>query len=266
MLNKSFEIGLQDNDSNVLLLEVGETYCVLSFLNTTRNSLDALQVYTFESAAVEESIREMLNSVIEATTLDKVVFSSAFPEALLIPRKFYSSNSFVNALYPTPNSRGMHDVVSDWQLVTSYTIPDSIFQIIRSRFSNVEFIHAYTSFLKENNGITADHQLRVHFVGNQFRVLLKKHQQVYLVQTYSFASPMDVVYYLLKILTEFGISQEDVHLVLSGFIDEKSALYKDLYSFFLNIDFVSATTLILSQQDHPNHFFTSTHNLAACVL
>lgn len=265
-MNKSFEIGSRSIHSNVLFMEIGESYCILSFLNGADSVLDAVEVYTFERFSAEQNLREIIDLIPADKSFEKVIVAPAFSEALLMPRKLYSSHSFLKILYNVPQEACLHDVVAEWQLVTSYAIPVSLSEIISDRFPAVSFTHVYTPFLKVPSGIDAAYQLSVHFMNNQFRVLLKMHGQIHLVQTYSYASPMDVVYYLLKILTEFQLSQEEVHLLLSGFIDENSALYKELYSYFLNIHFVSANTLSLPQQDHPGHFFTSIHNLAACVL
>jgi hypothetical protein len=96
--------------------------------------------------------------------------------------------------------------------------------------------------------------------------MVKKHHHVELLQTYTYASPMDVVYFLLKICTEFQLPQEETQIIISGLIEEESALYKELHHYFLHMHFAISTTLSLPDHEYPNHFFTSLHNLAACVL
>lgn len=266
MLNKPFEIETIDSSYDTLLLEIGETYCVVSFLNTSYRAIKGLQVYTFDAFSIDESIREILNNI-PTQQPEQVIVSPAFPEALLVPRKIYSAEAdFIKVIYNVPGATHLHDVIAEWQVVNAYAVPPGVHDEITTRFPLATFTHVYTPFLKTNNEFTSDYQLMVHFIHNQFRVLLKIHQQIHLLQTYTFASPMDVVYYLLKIVTEFHLSQEEVHLILSGFVDENSPLYKELHSYFLNIRFVSATTVSLPRKDHPDHFFTSVHNLAACAL
>ena len=266
-MNKPFEIGTIENESDVLLLDIGETYCIVSMIDYGLKSVHAVQVYTFDQFSIQESINEVLDSIPSEKLFRKVIVSPAFSEALLVPRKFFSADSsFLSPLYNVHDAKCLYDMVGEWQMVNAYAIPAFLHDEIIRRYPAAVFTHVYTPFVKRNSDSSAEHQLMVHFMNNQFRVLLKMHQQIHLVQTYSYASPMDVVYYLLKIVSEFHLSQEEIHLVLSGFIDEDSALFKELRNYFLNIQFAAAATLNLPGHHHPAHFFTSLHNLAACVL
>ena len=99
----------------------------------------------------------------------------------------------------------------------------------------------------------------------QFRVLVKKDHQVHLAQTYSYKSPLDVVYFLLKICYEFKLDQSSVFVILSGLIEKDSAMYRELHSYFVNLHFAEATSYELPQNELPHHYFTSLYNLAACA-
>jgi hypothetical protein len=160
----------------------------------------------------------------------------------------------------------LHDNVNEWQLVNSYALPQSIFDELQQAFPGASCIHVYTPSLKVFNEVSADNEMDVYFVSNCFRVVVKKAQQVQLIQTYTYTSPMDVVYFLLKICTEFGMTQEETAVRLSGFIAEDSPLYKELYNYFLNLQFSSVSKLTLPFNDHPAHFFTNLNNLVACAL
>jgi hypothetical protein len=267
MLNKPFETGrLSGIDSGILLLEFGETYCMVSVINASSKTVEGVQVYTYDAISMEESLAEILNNIPTDQAFEKVIVSPAFAEALLVPRKLHHSESpLVKAIY----SNGTHqleDAIPEWQCINSYTISTTTHHQIKQRFPDASFIHTYTPLLKIFNGFSDDYQVMVHFMYNQFRVVVKKDQLVQLVQTYSYTSPMDVVYYLLKITTEFALPADETRIIVSGFVDENSALYKELRLYFLNLDFAMASSLSFPADDHPNHFFTSIHNLAACVL
>ena len=107
--------------------------------------------------------------------------------------------------------------------------------------------------------------IEVAFISNYFRVLVVKGKQILLAQMYTYTAPMDVLYYLLKIGKEFQIDQQEVALVLSGFIDEDSALYKEMYNYFSDVSFKPSSVNTLSETNYPQHFFTSLNNLVACV-
>jgi hypothetical protein len=95
--------------------------------------------------------------------------------------------------------------------------------------------------------------------------MVKKGGALQLAQIYQYTTPLDVAYYLLKIVAAFGFNQSQVYLVLSGLIDEKSALYKELQSYFIQLHFSRPQQLALPESELPAHFFTSIYNLAACA-
>ena len=108
-------------------------------------------------------------------------------------------------------------------------------------------------------------QINIQFAPNQFSVLVKKRGQLQLAQIYKYQSPLDVVYYLLKIIEELDLSRDETVLILSGLIEEKSDLYKELYQYFLHIQFSSPASNNNENNDLPTYFFTSLYNLSACV-
>ena len=268
MLNKPFETGtFEGQQSSVLMLEPGESYCLVSVISQNDRLIQGVKVYTYSLQEVEESIDQILASFTDSQSFDKVIISPAFAEALLVPRKFYKDqSSLLKSACATNDAYFMHDLIAEWQCVTDYAIPNSVYNKIVHQFPNAVFMHSYTPVVKFSTGSSTDYQLIVHFMYSQFRVLVKKQHQIHLIQTYSYASPMDVVYYLLKITAEFSLPVEETQILLSGFIDENSALYKELHSYFTNLSFATADTLVAPTEEHPSHFFTSIHNLAACVL
>jgi hypothetical protein len=224
-------------------------------------------VYAFDAISLEDSVDKVIKMITEKSNFSNTVISPAFPGALLIPNRFYHhKSSLLNNFYNQNHFFPLNDPIAEWQLINVYTIPLEVYKKLLEKFPFASFTHAYTPLLKIYNGFTSDHQLSAHFIGKQFRVLVKKNHHVQLVQTYTYASPMDVVYFLLKICSEFQLPQDETQIIISGLIEEDSALYKELHHYFLHLHFATSTTLSLPEHQHPNHFFTSIHNLAACVL
>jgi hypothetical protein len=87
-----------------------------------------------------------------------------------------------------------------------------------------------------------------------------------MAQTFSYITPADVIYYLVKICHEFGFTQQAIRLAVSGLIEKESALYKELVHYFLNIRFrePSWQAPVEGEAQYPAHFFTSLNDLALC--
>jgi hypothetical protein len=269
-LQTFFDIGnykVLNNEENVLLWEIGSNYSLISLWTDDVKICRHVQVNMFDELEMEDSIMQILTPYKEANLqYKKVVICSAFPEALLIPRKYFAQDSnLLHLIYGVQINRQFYDFAGQWQLVNFYSLPESVLQFLIDQFPFASFRHVYTPSLKMPNESEASEQISVHFVNKQFRVMVKKDNNLLLMQTYVFSTPMDVVYYLLKICNEFGMSQELTHLTLSGFIEHDSTLYQEIYQYFINVAFAQHIQIEMPEHHYPQHFFTSLHKLAACV-
>lgn len=268
-MNTVFEIGdLKENNADSLFIEVGQTFFSLALISSESKAAGFVGMYSFEYIDLEESIDKLFKIISDRKGgVNNLVISPAFPEALLVPNKFYHhKSSLLNGIFNEKHFFSLNDPVAEWQLINVYTLPVTVHKKLSEYFPDASYMHAYTPLLKVYNGFSADYQVAAHFIGKQFRVVVKKNHHIELVQTYSYTSPLDVVYYLLKICSEFDLPQEDTQIIISGLIEEDSALYKELHNYFLHLHFATNTTLALPEHEHPSHFFTSLHNLAACAL
>lgn len=252
-------------NDHVLLLEAGTDYCSYAFWHRPTNSIDRLQFHSFNELEAEKKLDDILKEC-KDFEFESVVVCSAFPQALLVPTKYFNDDySLLNVVYSSPAQEYLHDAIPDWQMVTIYSFPGSLHQSFQKLFSSIQFFHAYTPAIKVYNGYVADNQLSIHFTPQHFRVLLKKDSAIQLAQTYHYQTPLDVVYYLLKICYEFELEQSSVHLILSGLIEKASSLFTEIHQYFTNVHFAHPPEIKLPESEQPRHFFTSLYNLAACV-
>ncbi|MCU7551468.1 DUF3822 family protein [Chitinophagaceae bacterium LB-8] len=265
-----FEIGSYTdlkNEETVLLWEIGSNYSLISLWTEDVTACHYIQGSMFDELEMEKSIIDIFAPYKEADLkYKKTVICSAFPDALLVPRKFFAQDSnLLEQVYGVQSNGQFYDFAGQWQLVNFYSIPGSVLQFLKEQFPAASFRHIYTPFLKAPNDVDAPEQIGVHFLNKQFRVMVKKENNLLLMQVYTFSAPMDVVYYLLKICKEFELSQDQTYITLSGFIEADSALYKEIYQYFTNVAFAKHSGVDMPGHDYPHHYFTSLHNLAACV-
>jgi hypothetical protein len=257
--------GREPASEHVLLLEAGRDYCSYVYWHRPTNTIDGMQFHSFAEVEAEKRIAAILAQCKEFN-FGSVVVSSAFPQALLVPGKYFTDDySLLDAIYDQPLQVYKNDPIPEWQMVNIYSLPTALHQLLESTFSSLQFIHAYTPVIKVYNGFVSDNQLSLYFTPQHFRVVLKKESAIHLAQTYSYQTPLDVVYYLLKICYEFGMEQSTVHLILSGLIEKDSALFTELQQYFTNVHFAHPPQMALPETELPHHFFTSLYNLALCV-
>jgi hypothetical protein len=256
-----FDLKGSDNRPTALFCEWGQGFCCIAGINHDTESVTALKYYTFEHPVKQTTVDDLLTELQNFAGLEKMFFAFAFPEQVFIPRKL-ADNNFASIVYQAENV--LNDHIPEWQVINQYSIPDEINKGIRQKFGNAEFYHVHSATLKDFTGFDAAEQLIVNISPKDFRVVVKKSGKLQLAQVYNYEASLDVVYYLLKIVTEFELNANDVLLVVSGLIEEESALYKELHQYFHNIRFANHGELKF-EHPHPQHFFSTVFNLNACV-
>jgi hypothetical protein len=265
-VKKIFDIpGSSGAPFNVLLLELGEDHVNYAFLDKENNSIGKMMYFEFQEADLHSSINSLLDEF-SGAGIEKVVVCSAFPHSVFIPSSQRSeAGALLSAIYEHTSDVVLKDEIPQWQISNEYGLPVEIHETIWNSFPDVSYIHSYTCALKTYNGVDAPDQVALHFSPRRFRVIVKKEGKLQLAQVYTYQTPLDVVYYLLKICSELGLDQNQAVLVLSGLIEEDSAMYQQLHSYFTNIEFATPAGITMPDHGLPQHYFHSLNTLASCA-
>jgi len=265
-LNTLFNVRSEEeaSPSTFLALEVGTNHCAYALLDEERRSVQQLTYISFEEYDLEKTLQQVTASGFPSS-LKAAVVSSAFPDALLIPQGLSTEPaSLLRHIYDQPAQHYVTDAIPEWQMNNQYALPLHVHQALH-QLPSVTYCHAYTAALKVYNGFPAHSQVCLHLDTQHVRVLVRREGTVQLAQIYYYKTPLDVVYYLLKLFSAFSLDQKETIIVLSGLIEEDSAMYRELYSYFENLDFARPPALPLPHNDYPVHYFASLYNLVACV-
>ncbi|MGZ5286085.1 MAG: DUF3822 family protein [Flavisolibacter sp.] len=263
-MNILFTLGKGKTNADSLIMEVGPDFCSYAYLDSTKKEFEYIRYHQFEETEAETAIKNILGQI--EGNFNNIRIGSCFAQALLTPQSlFKEDHALLDMVYEPMEAAYKNDKVQEWQMVTEYAIPAGIVDVILNRFPQASFFHAYTPSLKIYNGFVAQDQADIHFSTSHFRVLVKKGGQLQLAQTYTYKTPLDVVYYLLKIFYEFGLDQSEAFLIISGLVEQDSALFSELHHYFSNLHFAQAPAYGIPGNDHPQYYFTSLYNLAACA-
>lgn len=153
--------------------------------------------------------------------------------------------------------------VPGWQHQSAYIVPAPVAQWMHEKFPAARFRHEYTSGIKTLNFAREKGSMLIDFQAEDFSVMVGKAGKFLLARSFPYSIPDDVLYYLIRICRQFGLSQETVELSVSGLIEQQSSLYRELYQYFINISFRDADWN--AGNEYPAHFFTSLNDLAKCV-
>jgi Protein of unknown function (DUF3822) len=190
-----------------------------------------------------------------------------FPQSILAPSVFYKpeeSQALLNTMYGVlPGTHIISERIAEWQLYNTYAISAEVQQWVNKKFPAAQFWHQYSLGIKKINAADSGGCLLVDFRENDFTLLAANSSRLLLAQSFSYTTPDDIVYYLLKTCRQFSLLQKEVQLQLSGLIDKQSSLFKELYQYFIHIAFREADWNAGSE--YPAHFFTSLNDLAKCA-
>ena len=193
-------------------------------------------------------------------------------ESVQIPSviyKYEDGQLHLDTLYgKTIHAHIISETIPALNLFNIYRVPASLHSSISRKFLTGKFWHVYTVILK-SAPLNQAGAVFIDFKTDEFSVVALKENKLLLCQTFGYSAPEDVLYYLLKCCQQLNLSQQQVQLFLSGLIEKDSALYRELYKYFIHLEFESLSKdikLTAALTIHPQHYYSSISKLAACVL
>lgn len=252
----------------LLLIQAGEQF--LSFAVTGKGTGEVKELAyctfeTMESAALAgflttyPALKEQYYDI-------QVLFDSA--SSHFIPSASYNAGdaeSFLKTLSGVHEGcRIVSELIPEWQLYNCYAVDNNLWEWINMIFPFAKYRHSNTLMLKNSGAASVDGCILVDFGTTSFSVMATAGTKLLMTKKADYSTPEDVLFVLLKVCSQYNLSQADVSLKLSGLIDRQSALYKELYQYFINIEFREAGWNI-GHTDYPSHFFTSLNDLVQCA-
>lgn len=215
----------------------------------------------------EEELAELISTYpLLRQTYYGIQVAYDFPQSVLMPSRQYNpeeGKKLVSSIYgPAAAAFTIAEQVNAWQLTNVYSVPRGIQDWITRHFPAAQQQHQYTLGLKNIEAAATEGNISLDIRKDDFTVLVAKAGKFLLAQTSEYNTPEDILYYLLKMVAAFSLSQQETGLSITGLVDKQSALYRELYQYFINIHFRDSSW---NMDEYPAHFFTSLNDLARCA-
>lgn len=257
--------------NSILLMIAGARHCSFAVMNYLSKELVEFGYYT--STEEEEDYKgfferiELLNNRYYQTAIG---YDSN--ESIQIPSAIYKYEDGQLNLDGTYGKSVHTTVVSEnvpgWNLYNIYRLSSNLHSAVSWKFLSAKSWSIYSVLLKDRSSKNEETMI-IDFKTDEFSLVVLKSSKLLLAKTFSYSSPEDVLYYLLKCCQQLNLSQQTVKLSLAGLIEKDSAVYRELYKYFINLEFESLSADIKLTETlalHPEHYFSSISKLAACVL
>jgi hypothetical protein len=253
-----------------LLLIAGENNLCYALQNNVTKEITGFAFYSF--AGKDISVVDFIEAeeLFSGNYFNSVVaFQTA--EAMLVPASHFNAIDTtvqMNAAFGRDESAStLMDWLAGQQAYLVYRVPETLHAAVKKKINPGKIMHINEAFISPAPGTEADH-MQADFRSEDFSVTVVKDGQLQLVQCYAYSTPEDVLYFLLKICNSFGFSQQTVPIRLAGLIEKDSALYRELFKYFIHIELEELPGSILLAEElreYPLHYFSSICKLAACV-
>lgn len=256
--------------NSILLLIAGMRHCRFAVMNYLSKELIEFGYFTAED---EEDYLKFLD---ETGIMNNRYYQTAVAydanESVQVPSavyKYEDGHLHLDAIHgKTIHANIISENLPALNLYNIYRMPASLHSSISRKFLSGKFWHLYTVILKK----VSSHQqgaMFIDFTTDEFSIVVVKENKLLLCQTFAYTAPEDVLYYLLKCCQQLNLSQQEVQLLLSGLIEKDSALYRELYKYFIHLKFETLAheiKLTTALTIHPEHYYSSISKLAACAL
>lgn len=273
LLKPSFHIkpATEHNPADsILLLIAGTRHCSFAVMNYLSKELAEFGYYT---AADEADYSEFFvgNSFMNSRYYQTAIAYDA-NESVQIPSvvyKYEDGQLHLDAIYGKDVQVNiMSENLPALNLYNVYRMPSTLHTTISRKFLSGKFWHLYTVVLK-NTTIRQTESMFIDLKTDEFSLIILRESKLLLCQTFMYTTPDDVLYYLLKCCQHLNLSQKQTKIFLSGLIEKDSVLYRELYKYFIDLEFellANGVKLTEELSAHPQHYYSSISKLAACVL
>jgi len=264
----AFNNSESDQGEAVLALHFGKShvsYAVKNRSNGILQSLQYFQVDLWDPSHVDFWVTP-LEPVLRTTPQVEIAFS--FSDLSALPVAGFSEvklKALHQSIYPFRGPAFFRtETIAAWQLYLGYPIPLALYQKCESLFPHARKRHAFKLMLDASGQSTSAGKLMVELGIEEFHLVLVKNNRLQFFQTFLYENPADVLFQLLTLCENQQISPSEVEVVLSGLLEKDSALYRELWQYFMHVQFRD-TPFRVGEFPYPPHYFTILNDLLACA-
>ncbi len=258
-----------------LLAEAGPQGLSIICADADTNTITSCVVYHFapgiKPAAIAAQLQQLFaTEPLLANRYKKTDFIYAFNQAVLTPHEVYnavSNTEMLNVVFGDAEETVLKtDFVYKLNLHNVYRVPAAVNAVVNTALPAAVFTHQYSLLADAYGG--EGNRLHVIFYTNSLTVLLRREGKLQVIQYFDYDTPETAAWHLLNTCRSFDIAAADAEIVLHGMIDNKSALYAELYKYFQQIGFAGLPDGLkysIEVAALPHHFFSHLFAMMLCV-
>lgn len=262
-----------DSENSTLICELSTEGFSYIIRDENKKSVEGMAVHHFEKATPPIGLPIALQILFHkqknlSQRYKKIIIAYSLPESVLIPFNLYDRTRNVEALnlvHGDLHGDGivMTDKIEEQKTYNVFRIRADMHEVIQNQFPNAEHCHQYSVLLKKP--VTKENNLFVIFYARKIVASLVKEGVTQLINSFDYHTAEDVSYALLNICQQFDVP--NVALTISGLVERKSALYKEIYKYFETIEMAPMPDCQKYHEEilvYPSHYFSHIFSIDPC--
>ena len=280
MPNKSFSIYSSDeftvDDNDQLVIEIAKSHVACIVSRDHQKAIAGYELFTFNEDEASDFPALFANISTQSQILNTQIASPSiyFNDELCLPVPIFKFNKeiaveYLNVVFgedPASKIQFEHLPIEPG-IMNVFRVNEDCLNYLNVHFSKVTYHHTYSNIIRrlayKSVGYPPEF-ISIQFYNTFMVVTVLKEGNLQLIQSFTYETPEDVLYYLLNISKQLELYSEKLTLQISGMIDLDFQLYRELIKFFKNVSVhnVEPTAMPSTVNEHPLHYFTPFFNLA----
>ena len=230
-----------------LAIEIGSDQFVCMVKNASTNEIDAIEFFQIDQSKLDWSdilFEIKQNSKILGPSYSNTSIFYNFEEALVLPIAKMSataSEDYLSLIFGEDERTDtkFDSINTTLPTVTVYRIKKSLTELLNRNFLLFKTQHIYTNILNDllNRENLPSVFLKLIVYQNHFIVVLVKDNELQLIQSYNFTNSDDILYFIINIANQTGLSPLQAKLEVSGLVDLHTDLLEQLKKSFGIVSF-----------------------------
>ena len=252
-------------DTKSLAMSFGSNWASYNITDPGLTILEAL-CYSITDDLNDDKLTEWAEAnKLNHAAFTQTIISFEHPESIMVPAPVFREENkalYIESAFGVKGCCYLADYIPGWQLYNVYAVPAFLDSWLTRYFPSARKIHRFTAMMLNSSPATEGGQLLADIRNENLMLVAFREGKLLLNRSFSYSSPDDILFSLLAVCQETGLSQQTVKLELSGLIDRESAVFRELYQYFIHISFRSSGW---KTAEYPDHFFTAFKDLSRCV-
>ena len=227
---------------------------------------DKTQLSIFKDAFFDDFLLK------EPYRVTKIVVAT--PHFTLVPNKFYNDEQrqlyFENLTDIATTDVFEADSLKNIDFKNVYALDAAILKFVQSTFPLAKRFHVFSALIQGCQKIAETrqgHQVFANIRDGFIQILFFDGKDLVFANAYAFQAPQDLIYYLMMVYEQFKLNPENIPLSISGAMTEDSDIYKYIYRYIRQVQFIPAPPYFRLGHEFtgiPQHFYFDLFSIKLC--